>query len=156
MWRRDDACPRQMSTGRGVSGHIPSRHSGSRHVSIRRRVPGRLPFGRSACRPNDECQGKYFPDARCHGKFHPDDECQGICLPDGECQGMSPPDNGYLGRCRPDDKCQGICLPDAACQGIFLSDNEYQGVCLLDAARIVQTTSHGFFFLFIHTRMKPV
>jgi len=50
MWRLDDAYPQQMSTGRGVSGHMPSRRRVSWHISSGRRVSGHLPAGRCAPR----------------------------------------------------------------------------------------------------------
>jgi len=49
-----------MSSGRGVSGHLPSECS--------------------ACLTDAECPGKCLPDNACHGIYLPDKECQGICL----------------------------------------------------------------------------
>jgi len=105
--------PRQMSSGQGVSGHLPSE--------------------RSTC----------LTDAQCQGRCRPDEECQCICLLnaahvlqiqnvmadvvrtrsvrafafwsqrmslDAECQG----------KCFLDDARHSICLPDGDCQGIYL------------------------------------
>jgi len=47
-----------MSSGQGVSGHLPSEYSA------------------------------HFPDAECHGKCRLDDACHGIHLLDEECQGI--------------------------------------------------------------------
>jgi len=49
-----------MSSGRGVSGYLPSE--------------------RSACLTDAECLGKCLPDDACNGISLPDEECQGICL----------------------------------------------------------------------------
>jgi len=115
---------RQMSSGRGVSGYLPSECS--------------------ACLTDTECQG------RCS----PDEECQGICLLDAvrvsrrrmsrqmsSRQGLS----GHLpsehSPCLPDAECQGKCRPDDTCHGIRLPDEECQGICLLKAARELQTQS---------------
>jgi len=57
---------RQMSSGRGVSGHLPSE--------------------RSMCLTDAECQCIFLPDAEYQGKCRTDDMHHGICLLDPECQ----------------------------------------------------------------------
>ena len=71
---------RQMSSGRGVSGHLRSE--------------------RSACLTDAEYQGKFLPDAECQGKCRPDHTYHGICLLDEECLRHTD------AACRTDAECQ--------------------------------------------------
>ena len=87
---------RQMSSGREVSGHLPSE--------------------RSTGLTDTECQGKFLPDAECQGKCQRNDAHYGIYLPDEDCQGIS-----LLGA-----KCQGKCHPDDAYHGICLLNEQHQ------------------------------
>ena len=109
-----------MSSGRGVSGHLPSE--------------------RSVCLTDAESQGKFLPDAELQGKYRTDDTRHGICLTNEDCQGISLLDAECQGKCRPDDTCHDICLldeclrhPDAArqihaeCQGNWDLDEAYDG-----------------------------
>jgi len=96
-----------MSSGQGVSGHLPSE--------------------RSACLTDAECQGKFLPEVECQGKCHTDDMHHGICLPDEDCQGISLLDAECQGKCRSDDACHGICLLDECLHHLdvaFLIDAE--------------------------------
>jgi len=112
---------KQMSSGRGVSGHLPSECS--------------------ACLTDAECQGKFLLDTECQGKCRTDDTRHSICLLDKDCQGISLLDAECQGKCRPEDACHSICLldeecirhPDAArltdaeCQGKWDPDEAYDG-----------------------------
>jgi len=48
-----------------------------RHLPSRRGVSGHLPYGRSACLTDAECQGKFLPDAECQGKWDLDEAYDG-------------------------------------------------------------------------------
>ena len=52
--------PRQISSGQGVSGHLPSECS--------------------TYLTDTEYQAKFLPEDTCHGIYLPDEDCQGICL----------------------------------------------------------------------------
>ena len=86
---------RQMSSGRGVSGHLPSECS--------------------TCLTDAECQDKFLPDAEYQGKCRTDDARHSIFLPDEDCQGISLLDAECQGKCRLDDVCHDICLLDEEC-----------------------------------------
>jgi len=111
-----------MSSGRGVSGYLPS--------------------GRSTC----------LTDAECQGRCRPDKECQGICLLNvvhvlqtenvmaDVIRTRSVRAFAFWSQCMSlDTECQGKCFPDDARHGICLPDEDCQGICLLNAVRILRT-----------------
>jgi len=101
---------RQMSSRRGVAGHLPSEHS------------ARL--------TDTKCQDKFLPDAECQGKYRTDDARHGICLPDEDCQGIF--SGCRVSRQMSSGQCvDGICLLDKEClrhpDAAHLTDTECQG-----------------------------
>jgi len=152
---------RQMSSGRCMPWHLPSR----------RGVSGHLPSECSACLTDVECQG------RCR----PDEECQGICLLNvarvlqmqsvkadvvwmrsvraftfwTQCMSYRCRVSRQMssGRCMPQHlpSRRGVsghlpsegsaCLTEAECQGRYRPDEGCQGICFLNAARVLQTQS---------------